>query len=306
MSIYDIKKDYPAPVITKADNHPVYVNGTKLINGHPVIDDNHKDISRVEEFQKLGFNPDYIRWLTDDLYPRAQKGSPINYGSSLPYKPAYGKIKNETKLSDPDKYDLIHKIEITDNQVIFNGARIATAPEIHGNGKKVTKTEKLTFCRAVVYSIIPGEIKRNVKNKHGNMEIMSVPDDEYFRELIAKYPALISNQSEEMQKIMSDESPAINLDHIVEDIVLSPYPGPGIIDEYRYHGPCMELEMSAGDLSKTLEELTDMIRDEEYNMLSLESENNRESPEEIINAFCKIPAGTYYPHLKVYIQEVTA
>lgn len=34
-------------------------------------------------------------------------------------------------------------------------------------------------------------------------------------------------------------------------------------------------------------------------------ENNLESPEEIINAFCTIPAGTYYPHLKMYIQEVT-
>ena len=54
--IYQEEKVYPDPVETIADNHPVYVNGTKLINGYPIIDDRHKDLSRLDEFNKIGFS----------------------------------------------------------------------------------------------------------------------------------------------------------------------------------------------------------------------------------------------------------
>ena len=103
----------PTMEITKAENHPVYVNGITLVNGMPIIDDNHKDSSRIEEFRNAGFTKQYIEWLTEsNPNYRSIKGSPIHYGSSLPYKPSYSKISNETVLHDPDNYDTLHTIEI--------------------------------------------------------------------------------------------------------------------------------------------------------------------------------------------------
>jgi hypothetical protein len=184
-------RNYPAPIESIADNHPLYENGTKLINGKPFLRNGKTDTSRIEELTKLRFSSDYIRTLTDgafNKYYECSKGSKCNYGSSLPYKPSYAKIGNLTELSDPDNYELKHVIEIKDNAVFFNGYFLVSAPMFHNNGKKFTGAQRASFCKAVIYSIIPGEIKRNVKNKHGNMEYMAVPDDEYLRELIAKYP----------------------------------------------------------------------------------------------------------------------
>lgn len=292
----DAGRDEHDNIITIADNHPVYVNGTKLVNGMPIIDDNHKDFSRLEEFQNAGFSKDYIQWLTDPQYPRASPGKPINYGTSLPYKPAYSKIGNETILYDPDNCDMLHKIEIIDNSVLFNGVIIASAPEKHGSGKKVTKNEKLTFCRAVVWSIIPGTIMRHVKNQHGNMEYVTVPDDEYLRELIAKYPADVP-----------EKEPEITLDNIVENITMTPYPGPGVVEEIEYT-EAYAYRQDLKDLSKLLhEELSDMDHDEIWNNVSLNQENNPETADEIINAFCTnvMPVG-WIPHLRLSIQEVPA
>ena len=199
---------YPTPVETIADNHPVYVNGTKLINGKPMITDKTKDFSRIEEFKKLGFSREYIQELTDSqicsYYFQGSKGTKINYGTSLPYKPSYSKIGNETILSDPIR-DLKHKILIEKDSVFFNNHCIAIAPEKHNNGKKFTSAQKTTFLRAVVFGIIPTEINKYQKDTNGKMIIVSVPDDLYFRELIAKYPAVLDNQDSDVKTVMMDE-----------------------------------------------------------------------------------------------------
>jgi len=146
------EKVYPQSIETIADNHPVYVNGTKLINGYPIIDDRHKDLSRLDEFNKIGFSKEYIQYLTDaricSYYFHGEKGKPINYGSSLPGKPSYKGITKENETHDPDDYTIIHKITIQDYQVFLNDILIGTAPA----GK--TKAFKGKFCKAVVWSLM--------------------------------------------------------------------------------------------------------------------------------------------------------
>jgi len=209
------KITYPVLVETIADNHPVYVNGTKLVDGRPMITERTKDSSRIEEFKKLGFSRQYIQELTDSSFYTYYfgltgiKGKKCNYGSSLPYKPSYAKITDKTVLSDPvTGYN--HIIEIIDHKVYFNGFIIASAPVKGDNGKKKTLAQQLTFCKAVIYSIIPGTIQRPIKDHpSGCVVYETVPDDEYFRELIAKYPAVIDNQDQEIKQIMTDENPVI-------------------------------------------------------------------------------------------------
>jgi hypothetical protein len=202
-SFYFTPKTYPNPVITKADNHPVYVNGTELINGMLFLSGNKTDSSRVEELKRLHFSADAIKMYTDSeflsYYFKGSKGSPCNYGSTLPYKPSYSKISNEVILMDPDNYLVKHKIEITPfMDVLFNGALIATSPKLKKNakGKDINRTqaEKLKFCRAVIWSIIPSEIRVYQKDSNGKMGTQTIPDDAELRRYVALYPALIDNQ----------------------------------------------------------------------------------------------------------------
>jgi len=200
-------KTYPAPVITKADNHPIYCNGTELINGMPFLSGNKTDESRIEELTKLGFSHDAIRLWTDSefvhYYFRGAKGAPCSYGTSLPYKPSYSKIGNETVLSDPDNYLVKHKIEITPlMDVAFNGVIIAESPKSKAKGSKIvsrTQAEKLKFCKAVIYSIIPGEIKTGDYNKSA---LVTVIDDAELRRYIALYPAVLENQIDDVKEEM--------------------------------------------------------------------------------------------------------
>ena len=145
-------------------------------------------------------------------------GSIYRSNGALPYKPSYSKIGNETILSDPIR-DLKHKIIIEKDSVFFNNHCIAIAPEKHNNGKKFTSAQKTTFLKAVIYSIIPGEIKTSL-NDMGKpcKEIRTITDDLYFQELIAKYPALIDNQDIETQQIMRDETPV--KEAVKDDLVL--------------------------------------------------------------------------------------
>jgi len=147
-------KQYPAPVETIADNHPVYVNGTKLVNGYQIIDDRHKDISRINEFNDIGFSKEYIQYLTDArisaYYFHGEKGKPIHYGSSLPGKPSYSKITQDNDIHDPDNYEIKHKItfDTKDYFVTLNDHNIAIAP------LKKTKAFKERFCKAVIWSLM--------------------------------------------------------------------------------------------------------------------------------------------------------
>lgn len=209
------KKEYPEPEITIADNHPVYINGIKLINGRPLITDNHKDSSRLEEFISAGFSKLYIQWLTDSEIMHkytSSKGKPCGSKQSEPFKPSYSKIGNETILPDPDNYLVKHKVEIVDYQVLFNGYPIARAPEyfkrMNKSRSQWTPARRLQFCKAVIWGIDPsyqGYVTKRVKNSNGQMEDQSFPDDLYFRELIAKYPALIDNQIEDVKEEMRDK-----------------------------------------------------------------------------------------------------
>lgn len=167
--------------------------------------------------------------------------------------------------------------EITpDLNVTLNGVLIAVSPKLTttktGKEKARTQAEKLRFCKAVIWALINDET--SLKDKL--IDIGYVPP---------------VNDSVK--------------DFMIEEITMSPYPGPGIVEEIEY------TEMYAyrhdlKDLSEMLhEELSDMDHDEIWNNISLNQENNPESADEIINAFCTIP-GTYYPHIRCYIQEVTA
>jgi hypothetical protein len=204
-------RSYPSPVLSVAQDHPVYINGTKLVNGHPVLTGNKTDESRIEEFKKCGFSREYIQELTDSsfysyYFGTGIKGTKCNYGSSLPYKPSYSKIGNKTVLCDPVNDLVSHVIEIKNHEVFFNGALIASAPITGDNGRKKTLAQQLTFCKAVIYSIIPGSIQRPIKDHpSGCVVYESVSDDEYLRELITKYPAVIDNQIDDVKEEMMDK-----------------------------------------------------------------------------------------------------
>jgi len=115
--------------------------------------------------------------------------TPIRYGTpDVPdkYKPSYSKITNKNTV-----YDNVtckkHIVEIIENSVFFNGSLIATDPEKSSDGKKKTKTQKQNFCKAVIYSIIPGEIKTGDYHK----EITTISDDSELR----RYAALLKKDA---------------------------------------------------------------------------------------------------------------
>jgi hypothetical protein len=183
-------KQYPAPVETIADNHPVYVNGTKLVNGYPIIDDRHKDISRVNEFTNIGFSKEYIQYLTDarmsSYYFRGGKGKPIHYGSSLPGKPSYSKITQDNDIYDPDNYEIKHKVtfDTKDYFVTLNDHNIAIAP------LKKTKAFKERFCKAVIWSLMndPDCLRDKLKEISGSpitetIQETTIPEKKYCAKL---------------------------------------------------------------------------------------------------------------------------
>jgi hypothetical protein len=162
------EKTYPQSIETIADNHPVYVNGTKLVNGYQIIDDRHKDISRIDEFNKIRFSKEYIQYLTDaricSYYFHGEKGKPINYGTSLPGKPSYKGITCDNDIHDPDHYEIKHKLTIDkDYSVSLNNRLIASAP------LKKTKAFKERFCKAIIWSLMndPECLKDKLKEISG-------------------------------------------------------------------------------------------------------------------------------------------
>jgi len=191
-----------------------------------------------------------------------------------------------TELSDPDNCEIKHKIEIIDHKVIFNGVEIARAPQpFTGKSKgksQWTPARRLTFCKAVVYSIIPGEIKALVTNIRGNKGYESVPDDAELRRYIALYPAIV-------------ESPAVPEVIAVSAPIAPVYPKTGEVD------PCPVLTMeeitsypSAWELEKITPDVgieqMDLKRDQimiekefieelylmdSYNSIALENEYNK-------------------------------
>lgn len=178
--------EYPDPEITICENHPIWVNGTKLVNGHPVIDDKHKDETRLQEFKNLHFSKEYIQYLTDSkiysYYFQGSKGKPIKYGTKLPGSPSYKGITKENHIHDPADYGIIHKIEIKDNSVYLNDVLIATSPA----GK--SKAQKERFCKSIVWALMNDPISLQDKladiAKYGNIPTVNLKQTTVMPEVI--------------------------------------------------------------------------------------------------------------------------
>lgn len=165
--------------------------------------------------------------------------------------------------------------------VTLNGVIIASAPKFTttktGKEKARTQAQKLRFCKAVIWGLM---------------------DDEN---------ALKDKLSEIGYRVPAHESDPV--DQLVENITMSPYPGPAIVEEIEYTEAYEYRQKIRDDMNTIIINFDDDPEESPYEITGayLNPENNLESPEEIINAFCTIPAaGTYYPHLRVYIQEVPA
>ena len=246
-----------------------------------------------------GSKPEKSKRVRGPIIPEV--GSIYRSNGALPYKPSYSRIEDITTLSDPDNYELKHVIEIKNNEVFFNGSIIARAPLTHNNGKKFTIAQRAQFCKAVVYSIIPGEIKRPIKDHPSKCVVYeSIPDDEYLKELIAQYPAIMPQKEDQ-------EIPAIiPEDIVIENITLSPYPGMGILEKAMTNKNWLEIEdreYAALDIK------TDLIEDmypmgSEYDSLSLENEYNRGEEIELYNLLNPVIVQKYnVPHLRLSITE---
>jgi len=246
-----------------------------------------------------GSKPEKSKRVRGPIIPEV--GSIYRSNGALPYKPSYSRIEDITTLSDPNNYDLKHIIEIKNYEVFFNGSIIARAPLTHNNGKKFTIAQKAQFCKAVVYSIIPGEIKRPIKDHPSKCVVYeSIPDDEYLKELIAQCPAIVpQKEAQEMPAIIPE-------DIIIENITLSPYPGIGILEKAMTNKNWLEIE----DREYAIRDIkTDLIEDmypmgSEYDSLSLENEYNRGEEIELYNLLNPVIVQKYnVPHLRLSIIE---
>jgi hypothetical protein len=221
-----------------------------------------------------GNKPEKSKRVRGPIIPEV--GSIYKSNGALPYKPSYSKIGMETVLSDPDNYDVKHTILIDNNSVFFNNHCIAIAPEKHNNGKKFTGAQKTQFCKAVVYGIIPGYINKIIDKKD-----VSVPDDLYFRELIAQYPAISAPQKEAdimpVDLVLPEHLNAYTPD------ALTGYPGNDIAMDAIFMASLND-DVERDNLETTLnEELSDMIADEPLNLISLEPEYNKNEESELYN-----------------------
>jgi hypothetical protein len=276
-----IDHKYPEPEITTADNHPVYVNGTKLVNGHPIIDDKHKDSSRVEEFKTLRFSPYYVSWLTGENWIGCSKGKPSVYHAAS--KPVTNnKIGNETVLCAPQPLpgETVIKALIEDNSVVLDIAGIrypvTSAPAA------MTKPKKVKFLKAVVRTFLD--------------------DPENVLQYVNRTPAPIPVQT-------AIEPVPVELPDYIGAYTQEAITGYPLID--------IPVPTTAED-NDTFDQLLEngMFRNREYNgtpisgsnvdmAASMEMDQN-ETDQEIIAAFnpvCAKPAG-YISYLNLVIREV--
>lgn len=223
--------------------------------------------------------------------PKCVFGPSIIPGLSVAKLPLTGKLVIPAEFSGTDKsanrketspervfeYEIISGIEVW-----INGVPIASAPNKHDNGRTVTPAQKLTFCKAVIWQL---------SNDEGSL-----------KDQIAKMDLPI--------QAPANSEPEIS----IESITGSPYPGPGVLDEYRFHGPVMAYDMDKKDLSKTLEELRDY---DQHDDIGDHHESDNALLEvywpgvfaECYQAFVPVetkPAGLWYPQYRCYIQEVPA
>ena len=247
-----------------------------------------------------GSKPEKSKRVRGPIIPEV--GSIYRSNGALPYKPSYSRIEDITPLSDPDNYELKHVIEIKNYEVFFNGSIIARAPLTHNNGKKFTIAQKAQFCKSVVYTIIPQTKYIKVYNKSERKDMdVCVPDDEYLKELIAQYPAIVpQKEAQEIPAIIPE-------DIVIENITLSPYPGMGILEKAMTNKNWLEIE----DREYAIRDIkTDLIEDmypmgSEYDSICLENEYNRGEEIELYNLLNPVVIVQKYnvPHLRLSIIE---
>jgi hypothetical protein len=191
--------------------------------------------------------------------------------------PSYAEIKEENTIHDPDDYEILISAEITPGMdVLLNGILIASAPEykqtVTGKIMKLPQPEQIRFCRGVIWWLLNDE--NCLKDKLAEIGYMS--------------PAKIDVP-----------------DHIIENITLAPFPGPGLLRDIETAEIC-----KSADLIRALDELDELSpyyegRDiPEYENVEL-SEYWPHVMKEIIESGLDKPQG-WIPHLKVRIEEVPA
>ena len=240
---------------------------------------------------------------------------PCRFGTlsiSEPCKPSYAGIDSVNRINDPVRDGVIHVVEITPEFVVlFNGAEIARAPEpvtIRGKGKSQwSPARRKAWCNAVVWSIIPREMCVFNGGKGGavTMEL----DDAELRRYIALYPALIQNQTPEMQQIMRDESVVVPAVLAVPNVPAMDNVGAEWIVPANWGFPEIEIVDPVDDCG-TMDDILQMAyeaRQAHHDPLDEDCQN--ETPDMVITAFAAPRPSTLIrmwsvPHLRVSIQEL--
>lgn len=189
---------------------------------------------------------------------------------------SYANIELTTTIRDGIIAEITPELNVT-----LNGVLIAVSPKLTttktGKEKARSQSEKLRFCKAVVWALVHDE-------------------------------NCLNDKLSEIGYVSPVKECEINIDHIVENITLSPFPGPGIVEEIEYTEMYAYRQKERDDRETIIKEYDDDPEESPYEITGayLNPENNPESADEIINAFCKKPIspGTYYPHIRCYIQEV--
>lgn len=263
-------------------------------------------LSALKESMK-GFHGKYDR-KTGGNKPTSRNYTftPIRYGTpDVPdkYNPSYSKIKNDGVLLigaildtkgleiTPEK---VYKYEICQNRITIDGYYVCDAPDYHSNGKKYTPYQKEKFCKVVIWQLLTdeGSLTDQIA-KLGNGPIERVIRDIPERITVDDYVPV--------------DTPEINIDHIVENITLSPYPGIGVLEQSMKNKHWLEIE----DREYATRDLTrDVFEDmypmgSEYDSLSLETEYNK-GEESVLYNLINPSIIRSWRHGSMIIQEIAA
>lgn len=217
------------------------------------------------------FSSFYQEFLTGSVKYQASAGSPINYSAKRVKDRSNAKIGEITAIDhDGITYNILMSAGILHVETGGIRAPIISAPA------KFSKAKKTAFLKAVVRTLMddPENIFRYIK------------------------PGQVQETAPAVGPATAQASAP---ETVIENITLSPFPGPGALDQ----NP-VNFEIERENLSDLLsEELSDMGTSE-YDDALLLPEFNREDPEEVIKAFSEpekvTPAG-WIPHLRLSITE---
>ena len=262
----------PEMVITKAENHPIWINGTVLVNGMPIITDNHKDETRLNEFIAAGFSPQYIQWLTvNDHRYRVENHSPCPKRSYHPKSVSYAGIKAETQVSARGDDPIIAVIRGTSVSLVCAGVSycVCSAPA----GKSKTFQDK--FCRAVVRSFLD-----DPANVWDYVPLYAVPEKAPAEPISVDIPDYVGAYTQE---------------------AITGYP------EDRYF---VDLELSPAERADIMEMVRwdpfDDVHDNGYTRNqydALDQSVQHETDRDIIAAFEPVKPAGWVPYLKLSIRE---